>query len=278
MCRLERPEQIGGILAANATITVSCRQQGFTLIELLVVISIIAILLGILIPSLAASRTSARNIACLSNLNQIGVAIHTYSMEFNDSIPIGPIAPPFLSPTDFYPSTGAPTSLVSLKNGNPVGLGLLLQEYLSREPKSIFCPASDQRIDTDGELAKVGIAQAQCGYYYRHASATRLYDDPSDPVPLRIPLTNLGLNRNGRRIRALVMDTQFLCAPELDGFNVKPRTSHRQKKVNILFSSGDIASRENEEAQFMVDLRDYRDLYYAFSIILGVLEQADEIP
>jgi prepilin-type N-terminal cleavage/methylation domain-containing protein len=278
MCRLGRPEQIGGILAAIATVTASRWLRGFTLIELLVVISILAILLGILIPSLAASRASARNIGCLSNLKQIGVAIHTYSMEFNDSIPIGPIAPPFLSPSDLYPSTGAPTSLVSLTDGKPIGMGLLLEEYLSRQPKAIFCPASDQRIDTDTELAKVGVRQAQSSYYYRHASATNLYDDPAKPVPLRIPLQNLGLNRNGRRVRALVMDAQFLCTPELAGFNVKPRTSHRQEKVNILFNSGDVAPRKNEEAQFTVDLRDYKDLYYAFSIILGVLELADENP
>ena len=76
----------------------------------------------------------------MSNLRQIGMAIHLYAGEYNDSIPIGPIAPPFLSPTDFYPSTGAPTSLISLRNGAPVGLGLLLRDYLSRQPKALFCP------------------------------------------------------------------------------------------------------------------------------------------
>lgn len=85
----------------------------------------------------------------MSNLRQIGMAIHLYAGEYNDSIPIGPIAPPFLSPTDFYPSTGAPTSLISLRNGAPVGLGLLLRDYLSRQPKALFCPNTNARFTVD---------------------------------------------------------------------------------------------------------------------------------
>ncbi|MCJ7674174.1 MAG: prepilin-type N-terminal cleavage/methylation domain-containing protein, partial [Sedimentisphaerales bacterium] len=68
----------------------------FTLVELLVVIGIVAVLMGVLVPALASGRASVRKIACLSNLSQIGVAIHSYAVEYNDSIPFGPQAPPFL--------------------------------------------------------------------------------------------------------------------------------------------------------------------------------------
>jgi prepilin-type N-terminal cleavage/methylation domain-containing protein len=252
------------------------RRSAFTLIELLVVIGIVAVLLGILVPALTSARASARKIACISNLNQIGTAIHLYSVEYNGSIPIGPKAPPFLSPSDFYPSTGAPTSLVSLRNGKPVGLGLLLRDHLSQQPKVLFCPHPDQYVSVDTELANVGLRQAQCSYYYRHASVTRLFDSPANPPPHHVPISNLGKNRNGRPVRALAIDTQFLCPSDLAEFNVKPRTHHREKLVNILFSDRHVVSCSNADGRFTVDLQDHTQLRDAFNKILEVLERGDE--
>lgn len=66
---------------------VSNQGAGFTLIELLVVISIIALLVGILLPALGAARESARSAVCLSNMRQIGTTNVLYATDNDDWIP-----------------------------------------------------------------------------------------------------------------------------------------------------------------------------------------------
>jgi hypothetical protein len=248
------------------------------MVELLVVIAIITILAALLLPALAAAKNQSKRIACISNLRQLGVAIHTYSIDNGGLIPYGPKAPPFISPEDFYSSTGAPTSLISLATGgSPVGFGLMLSGSLASQPRVLFCPGSDQPINEGAQLALVGVNQAQCSYYYRHGGNTNLFDSIGSFAPDHLRLDNLGLNSRGQPIRALAIDTEFLCPPSLALFDVTPSTHHQQKFADIMFSDGHAASRPNVTNQFTVNLP-LGGAQQAFALIMDVLETADAQP
>ena len=62
--------------------------SGFTLIELLVVIAIISVLAALLFPVFSRARESARKTSCLSNLKQIGTAVHMYLQDYDSTFPM----------------------------------------------------------------------------------------------------------------------------------------------------------------------------------------------
>ncbi|MHC4799688.1 MAG: type II secretion system protein, partial [Planctomycetota bacterium] len=60
------------------------KPAGFSLIELLVVVAILALLMSILFPSLAAARDSARSSVCGSNIRQLANANQCYATVNKD--------------------------------------------------------------------------------------------------------------------------------------------------------------------------------------------------
>jgi prepilin-type N-terminal cleavage/methylation domain-containing protein len=255
---------------------------GFTLVELLVVIGIVALLIAVLLPALSMARHQARQAACASNLHQVGIAVFAYANANHGCMPYGPSGAdaPLFSPVNFYPRWGVITNLISdenpvvARNGMPVGLGMLLRLQLSNQPRVLFCPDVDQSSIADMELAAYGHTQAQCDYFYRHASWTNLNANPT-PADINVRLGHLGVNSRGRRMHAIVMDVNLIVPTQLAGFGGYTRTCHDGgRNVNCLYDDGHVDKLDNSNLAYTVNV--IGDLDDSFAKMLTAFENADQ--
>ncbi|HTV47421.1 MAG TPA: prepilin-type N-terminal cleavage/methylation domain-containing protein [Phycisphaerae bacterium] len=134
------------------------KRRGFTLIELLVVISIIALLIAILLPSLAKAKELANRTACEANIRSILQSMTIYAQSNQSTFPCvaGPAAPtgqyansPTNAMTGIYTNTAGAmvsdwyTSATSAGAGagSPLGSLWLLVLQGQDTPKTFICPS-----------------------------------------------------------------------------------------------------------------------------------------
>lgn len=111
---------------------------GFTLIELLVVISIISTLVAILLPALSQARETARRMQCVSNMRQLGIAIHAYAADFEGYFPT----------RITHPHSDSPITLAQLARP---ALGYLSNNGRSQDYSSaMLCPNDPNDYNTSG--------------------------------------------------------------------------------------------------------------------------------
>lgn len=109
------------------------KRRGFTLIELLVVVAIIAVLIALLLPSLAAAKDRARKTACAANMRGIGQQTRIYADE-NDGYGVGAMRGN--SDQLLYQGTGVVylgTTIITDANTRTLTLA----------PKMLYCPSAE---------------------------------------------------------------------------------------------------------------------------------------
>ncbi len=101
------------------------RPCGFTLVELLVVIGIIAVLIGILLPTLSRAREAGNRAACLSNMKQVYTFLKMYENANKGASPLG-TGGDAMQAAYFLTRGGAAFSSIPLTSIRYVGLGLII--------------------------------------------------------------------------------------------------------------------------------------------------------
>ncbi len=154
---------------------------GFTLIELLVVVAIIALLVSILLPALAAAREQARGVYCLSNLRQLGLASSYYVNDWNGFLPTYNLLGGHISGED--PNT-------------PVGESHHLMTRLDPYVRRVFSRAEDQSTSNIWRCPSDNWLYSRAPSTTAHTSSYEVSYSKTTYVPTSGPFRKIAMPRN----------------------------------------------------------------------------------
>ncbi len=171
------------------------RNKGFTLVELLVVISIIALLMGMLMPALGIVKKRAKKVMCMQQLRGIGLAFMVYTVEYEGKTWEG-----FTGSA----GTGAVQWFDILSRYIDPDVFRTNQTNTERRVDSFFCPSASKTWKEKGYLAQSNVpeeAWAHLGWYWEGTQPppSRKYPAYSGSYSLNVLIQNPVLTNWGRK-------------------------------------------------------------------------------
>jgi prepilin-type N-terminal cleavage/methylation domain-containing protein len=145
-------------------------RKAFTLIELLVVVAIIALLISILLPNLAAARQQAQGVVCKANLHALDIGLAAFRIETKDVWP-------WNLWSEYYWPAGAPAPQMTESDKRTSWFYQLYPKYVN-DGKAFFCPGDPARSRYDIEKRSdisVGGSGYGMNYVLRHFWEPILY-------------------------------------------------------------------------------------------------------
>lgn len=131
------------------------RAKAFTLIELLVVISIIALLLSIMLPSLAKARELAKRVVCANNVKQLVLGVPLYASDNKDKMPYHCNVDSTRSDISYEPYKTYTLHHAQIPADDLIqGLGRLYVRYLGDNLNIYFCPGMRNTVCAFPKMSK----------------------------------------------------------------------------------------------------------------------------
>jgi prepilin-type N-terminal cleavage/methylation domain-containing protein len=166
--------------SAHAPVEASRPAGGFTLIELVVCMGVIAVLCGILLPSLRTTRETANRLRCATGMRQIGVATAAYADAHGGDLPYSSMVDPIAgSPR---PGELMAARWNSLSGGTWEGVGRL-QAYLGQACECMYCPSHHGRHTHDSYAERLRRPTNEPIYTnYHYCGHLQHWRQPGDPL------------------------------------------------------------------------------------------------
>lgn len=206
-------------------------RRGFTLTELIVTIGVIALLMGLMIPTVKNIQAEARSTVCMSNLRQMFASIDTYRVANREQLPM----------CEFLP--------VVTDTGPEGGLPEILKSFLAKDSEIWRCPAD---FDEEGSLS-TGTSYVYVAGLLRYSPQIQFAVQQA-MIPYMLDLSMSQAMRDRLRVEAEARLTTRFYETSVDAFAIVADSQDRhtygdRNPKNGLYLDGSVRILEVKQVQ-----------------------------